>query len=194
MRQLGYWDRIGFFSPQYADENRRAFSRIYSFRDVVGLRTLSLLRNKHGVSLQELQKVGNWLKERYEAPWSSLKFYVWNRRVYFQEPGEHHVVAGRPLGQGAFPIFIREIEQEVENEAKKLRERSPSEIGQVSRNRFIAQNAPILSGTRIPTSAIWSLHEAGYNIEEIIQEYPILTPDDVRVAISHEEAQRRQAV
>jgi DNA-binding transcriptional MerR regulator len=43
--QLRYWDRMGFFQPSYAGENRRiAYSRIYSFKDVVGLRTLGLLR------------------------------------------------------------------------------------------------------------------------------------------------------
>ena len=45
MSQLIDWDRIGFFRPEHASENRReAYSRIYSFQDVVGLRTLAVLR------------------------------------------------------------------------------------------------------------------------------------------------------
>jgi len=41
---VGYWDDTGFFSPTLIDEHRRrAFGRIYSFRDVVGLRTIALL-------------------------------------------------------------------------------------------------------------------------------------------------------
>ena len=36
-RQLGYWDRTGFFSPQHISLTRsHPFGRIYSFRDVVG--------------------------------------------------------------------------------------------------------------------------------------------------------------
>lgn len=63
-RQLGYWDRTAFFPPHYADGNRRRpFSRIYDFRDVVGLRTLALLRNKHNVPLQQLRKAGAWHKK-----------------------------------------------------------------------------------------------------------------------------------
>jgi uncharacterized protein (DUF433 family) len=38
-RQLAYWDATDFFSPELLDEHRRrAFGRLYSFRDVVGLR------------------------------------------------------------------------------------------------------------------------------------------------------------
>lgn len=193
MRQIGYWDRIGFFSPQYADENRRrAYSRIYSFRDVVGLRTLAILRNKHGVSLQELKKVGRWLKERYNDPWSSLKFYVSARRVFFEDPETGAKVAGRPLGQVTFPFLLSEVEREIEAAAKGLRERAPTDVGQISRSRHVVSNAPVLSGTRIPTSAVWSLHRAGYDTAAILREYPLLTPEDVRVAIEHE-TQRRHS-
>jgi DNA-binding transcriptional MerR regulator len=197
MRQLSYWDRIGFFSPRYADENRRrAYSRIYSFRDVVGLRTLSLLRNKHGVPLQELKKVGEWLRERYDAPWSSLKFYVSRRRVYFEDPDTGARIAGRPLGQVAFPFLLAEVEREVESAARELTERKPSDVGHISRNRHVVSNLPVLSGTRIPTSAVWSLHQAGYDTEAIVREYPLLTAEDVKAAIDHERQRqgRKKAV
>jgi DNA-binding transcriptional MerR regulator len=192
MRQLSYWDRIGFFSPQYADENRRrAYSRIYSFRDVVGLRSLALLRNKHGVSLQELKKVGRWLKERYHDPWSTLKFYVSARRVYFKDPETGANVAGRPLGQVTFPFLLTEVEQEVEAAARELQERRPTDVGEISHNRHVVDNRAVLSGTRIPTSAVWSLHQAGYDTDGIIKEYPLLTPEDVRAAIDHERQRQR---
>ena len=56
--QLRYWDKTGFFAPTYADDDRRTpYSRIYSFKDVVGLRTLGLLRRQHNVSLQHLRQV-----------------------------------------------------------------------------------------------------------------------------------------
>jgi len=43
-RQLRYWDDTGLVSPQYATENRRRpYSRVYSYRDVVGLSALALL-------------------------------------------------------------------------------------------------------------------------------------------------------
>lgn len=64
-RQLRYWDQTGFFAPTHLDEHhRRAFGRIYSFRDVVGLRAISILRKTHKIPLQELRRVGEWLRGR----------------------------------------------------------------------------------------------------------------------------------
>src|SRR5947209_8547317 len=72
--QVRYWDKTEFFSPTLVDGVRRAFSRIYSFRDVVGLRTIAMLRNKHHVPLQQLRRIGEWLHRHHETPWSSLRF------------------------------------------------------------------------------------------------------------------------
>ena len=49
-RQLREWDNRGLFQPAYAeDDRRRPYSRVYSFRDVVGLRTIALLRKQYRV-------------------------------------------------------------------------------------------------------------------------------------------------
>jgi hypothetical protein len=40
IHQLRYWDKTGFFHPEFAaDDRRAAFSRVYSFKDVVSLNT-----------------------------------------------------------------------------------------------------------------------------------------------------------
>jgi DNA-binding transcriptional MerR regulator len=79
-RQLRYWDETEFFSPALLDEyKRRAFGRIYSFRDVVGLRTIAILRNLHRIPLQELRRVGAWLKDNHDEPWSRLRFALEGR-------------------------------------------------------------------------------------------------------------------
>ena len=66
--QLRYWDKTGFFAPKFADENRRrAYSRLYSFKDVVALRTISILRNQHNVPLQHLRKVAEKLSHLKET-------------------------------------------------------------------------------------------------------------------------------
>jgi len=46
------------------------------------------------------------------------------------------------------------------------------------------QNAPVLAGTRIPTSAIREFAAAGYNTAAILREYPTLTAKDVAAALS----------
>ena len=63
-RQLVYWDRTGFFSPAHKEVGQ-TFGRIYGFRDLVGLKAISVLRIDHNLPLQELRRVGAWLHERY---------------------------------------------------------------------------------------------------------------------------------
>ncbi|MCL5961066.1 MAG: DUF433 domain-containing protein [Chloroflexi bacterium] len=185
--QIRYWDRQGFFTPQYVDDSRRRpFSRVYSFRDVVGLRTLALLRNKHHVSLQELRKVGAWLREHYESPWASLTFYVGGGKIFFDDPHDRVRRVGALPEQTAMHIEMERIAGETREALSQLRERRAEDVGQITRNRYVLHNAYVVAGTRIPTSAIWNFYRAGYSIDDIIQQYPRLTPDDVRAALAHE--------
>jgi DNA-binding transcriptional MerR regulator len=187
VRQLGYFDRTGFFSPSFAAENRREpYSRIYSFRDVVGLRTIAEMRNALGISMQELRKIKPWLEQRHESPWASLRFYVGGRHVFFDDPATGARMAGRPAGQFAMPIEMKRIADEMEKAAQGLKERQPDQFGQVVRHRYVQNNAWVVDGTRIPTAAIWRLHDAGYTVQAIIDQYPSLTPADVEAAIAHE--------
>ena len=86
--QLRYWDRTDFYHPSYAESNRRvAFSRIYSFRDIVALRVLNVLRNQYSVALQHLRDVSNKLSHLVDDRWTGVRLYVLNKRVIWIEPG-----------------------------------------------------------------------------------------------------------
>jgi uncharacterized protein (DUF433 family) len=193
-RQLRYWDATDFFSPELLDEYRqRAFDRIYSFRDVVGLRTISILRNKHRIPLQELRKVGDWLLAHHESPWSKLRFALGGRRVVFVDPTIGQYVEPRGHGQEVIQINLEPIASEMRKAADGLRERSREQFGLVVRNRYVVHNAWVLAGTRIPTTAIWNLHKAGLSSDSIIHEYPRLTHQDVTAAIEFEGNRKRTA-
>lgn len=191
-RQLGYWDRTGFFSPQHISLTRsHPFGRIYSFRDVVGLRTIASIRKS--VPLQELRKIGHWLSERHEAPWSSLRFYVAGRRVFFDDPGTGARVEARHPGQRVMPIEMQLIASEMAAAAARLRDRTPEDFGRIVRHRYVVHNASVIAGTRIPTAAVWDFHQAGYSTAEIRREYPRLTELDVDAAIDYEVRRQRRA-
>jgi uncharacterized protein (DUF433 family) len=189
-RQLRYWDNTDFFSPTLLGEHqRRAFGRIYSFRDVVGLRTIALLRNVHRIPLQELRRVGAWLQSHHHTPWASLKFALNGRRVVFTDPGTGTVVEPRGEGQTVIGIALEPIASDMQREADRLRERQSEQIGRLNRNRYVVHNAWVVAGTRIPTRAIWNFHSAGFNTAAIINEYPQLTAADVAAAIKFEAEQ-----
>jgi DNA-binding transcriptional MerR regulator len=193
-RQLRYWDRTGFFAPTLLEgHGRRTFGRVYSFRDVVGLRTIALLRNEHRIPLQELRRVGEWLHREHETPWASLQFALIGRRVVFIDPESGMATEPRGAGQTVVSVALEPIASDVRQRAARLKERRPEDVGKISRNRYVAHNAWVVAGTRIPTRAIWNFHEAGYDAGAIIREYPSLTQSDVRAAVEAEMERRKTA-
>jgi uncharacterized protein (DUF433 family) len=185
--QLRYWDRTGFFQPSFADENRRmAYSRIYSFKDVVGLRTLGLLRRQHNVPLQHLRKVAERLSDLADDLWTKTTLYVLDRRVVFHDPRSgrlQEIVSG----QYVIGIPLKKIVSDTRRDVEKLRRRGDEKVGKIERSRYVSHNAWVIAGTRIPTSAIRRFKEAGYTADQIITEYPDLTERDIEAALAHEE-------
>lgn len=195
-RQLGYWNRTGFFKPRLAEGERRPFNRIYSFRDVVGLRTIGRLRNRYNVPLADLRRISDELKSTPDTDWSKLVFFEdpiaeerkseksRHGRVYFRHPQSGEVVASSPLNQR--PLFeMREVIQNVERSLSRLNRRKPKQIGKIDQNRYVVRNEPVIAGTRVPTAAIYRLHQAGYSAQAIIKEFPRLKLADVEAAIKH---------
>jgi uncharacterized protein (DUF433 family) len=189
MRQLRYWDDTGFFRPRYASEDRRSpYGRVYSFRDVVGLRTLCVLRKRHKVPLQHLRKTAEELTHLGDDLWSKTTLYVLDREVYFQEP-DTGAVRKAVGGQYIVDVLpLSRIIADVSAESERLRVRRPEQVGQVARHRYIAHNAWVVAGTRIPTRAIRRYLDAGYSVADVIREYPSLTERDVHAAAAHEAA------
>lgn len=186
--QLRRWDKLGFFVPSYADENRRMpYSRIYSFRDLVSLRVLNDLRNNHGCSLQHLREVAQKLAGLRQDGWGSTNLYVFNKRVVVDEPGarsRREVVSGQYVVDIPLKVAISNTRRAV----AALNKRGADEIGHVEQGRFLAHNAPVMAGTRVSVRAIKRFTEAGYSPAQIVKEYPNLTPKDVRAALAYEGA------
>ena len=57
--------------------------------------------------------------------------------------------------------------------------------GGVERHANVLQNAWVVSGTRIPTSAVRNFWVAGYTVSQIQKEYPSLTSQDIVAALTH---------
>lgn len=182
--QLSYWDNLGFFQPAYAAEDRRsAYSRIYSFKDVVGLRTLSTLKKKYGCSLQHLRNVAKELSTYTKTPWADLTLYVLKKKVYFTEP---ETGLRRDVLSGQYSLLpISSIMEDVRKEAEELGRRTAAQVGKIEKHRYISHQAEVIAGTRIRVSTIRNFIEAGYSIEAILKEYPSLTEADIEAARRH---------
>ena len=180
--RLRYWNRTGFFQPGADPSVRGPYGKFYSFRDVVGLRTLAVLRGK--ASLQSLRKIGAWLQEHVDHPWSSLRFYTAGPDVLVDMgAGPVLLVEGGALR--AFDIGLCEVIGDMRGAVEGMRHRRPEQIGQISKHRYTAHNQPIVAGTRIPIAAVWAFHQAGYSPEAIVEQYPRLQVADVEAVVAH---------
>lgn len=194
IRQLHYWDRKGFFSPSFADPHRRRpHSRVYSFDDVVGLRTVARLR-REGVSFPQLWEVHRFFRSSDNKDWAGRKFWVIGDRVFFTHADA--VIAARPIGQlvDATVLDLGPIVSDTREAVQGLRQRTADQIGKITKDRLIMNGAPILDGTRIPTMTVDWFHRHGYDEAEILREFPRLKPDDIRAAVDYELAHRRDSV
>jgi uncharacterized protein (DUF433 family) len=178
--RLTRWDNIGFFSPELTTEEDRgsAYGRVYSYTDLVGLRTLAILADVHKVPLSELKKAHDLLVKSVDKPWSDISLSVLKRKVVTDLKGQPRNVTD---GQAVIKeIPLPSIASEVADKARQLRERNKELLGTTEKHKFIAHNAVVVAGTRIPISAIKSYIDAGYSDPAIIAEYPTLTKIDMQ--------------
>ncbi|HRA48044.1 MAG TPA: DUF433 domain-containing protein [Thermomicrobiales bacterium] len=184
-RQLVYWESHDVFRASYVDDRPgRAYRRVYSFTDVVTLRTLGVLRNTHHVKLTRLRKVRDYLSQFAEFPWHQ-NFWILNGDVQFTDPANKAIVRN-VSGQSTFVVELDRIRDQIRNESTEWNRRDPSDVGMVTRHRHVQHNQWVVQGTRITTAAIWSFHEEGYDAEAIQNQYPSLALADVLGAIEHE--------
>ena len=176
--RLTRWDREGFFSPEHIDPDDRGnpYARVYSVSDLVGLRTLAILTEKHRISIQELRKTYPALAEEVKRPWTDKQLSVVKRKVVWDLDTVPHDRHGQTIGTH---IELPTVAEEVAQRANELRNRDKKTIGLIERKRHVAHNAPVIAGTRIPARAIESFIEDGYSDKAIIAEYPSVTRLDI---------------
>lgn len=176
--RLTRWDRLGFFSAEHLDEEDRGnpYGRVYSFRDLVGLRTLAILTDKYHVPLGELKKAAAELEKRVDRPWSEIPLAVVKRKVVFDLDSNPRDADGQSVLKH---IPLPTIAEEVADRANALRNRDKSKVGNLERHRYVAHNASVIAGTRIPARAVESFIEEGYSDKAIIAEYPSITGLDI---------------
>ena len=197
-RRLAYWLDHGILAADVDEARGRGRVRLWSFRNLLEVRVALWLRDK--VSLQLIRAMVGKLRalEGLEHPLTDVSFAVVEstrkaRRqdVVIQQPdGSWETWAeAQKVMEVTVPLrrFVDELRQ-----ATDLDRRSRRQVGAVERRRGALGSTPVLAGTRVPTSAIRSLHEAGWSTERILENYPGLQTADVDAALRTEEKQPRR--
>lgn len=190
--QLRAWDTRGFFQPRYAyDDRKSAYSRIYSFKDAVGLKTIQTLKSQYRIGFKKLEEVAEELRTRGYEHWADTKLYVVKKKVHFHDPRTNQVES---LEDGQFAMLpIIDVIEDVTEKVVALKARNSSKVGHIERNKFVARNSWVVAGTRIHTAAIRRYREAGFSISQILDEYPALRREDVEAALDHEKGLAKSA-
>lgn len=181
--RLRYWAKTDFFKPSFVEDNPRLpYSKFYSFKDVVALRTLEILRVQNNVPLQQLRIVADRLSHLKSDLWTKTTLFVENRKVVIIDPENYTPYEVISL-QYLLGIPLDQIIKETKADIIAFRGRPEDTVGRISRNRSVMRNAKVVSGTRIPVSSIVRLSEDGYTVDQIITEYPDLRPEDIEAAL-----------
>lgn len=186
-RQLRYWATDTFFVPSIKmEDDDFAELRLYSFRDLLCLKIISSLRNESKVSFPELRKIKERLSHLGADMWAKTTLYVHRKKVVFDNPstGQKEEASS---GQGVLEIPLQVVTGKMEDAVRAMRQRNSESIGKIEQKRGIAQNQPVISGTRIPVRTIQGFHRAGYSIADIQKQYPSLDAGDISAAINFKE-------
>lgn len=184
--QLKYWHRTNFFSPTFAGEEWDPdIGRVYSFADVVALRVLNILRNKHGVPLPHLRDVSVKLAGLSHDKWTHTTLYVVKNRVVWNNPASNRpeeITSGQRVVE---TLDLGAVVTDTQRDVLGLSKRNKKQVGQIEKSRQINHNDAVIAGTRIRVRAIKRFSEAGYTAKQILAEYPDLTEKDVQAAINY---------
>jgi uncharacterized protein (DUF433 family) len=144
---------------------------------------LNVLTKQYSVSVQHLREVAQKLCAMDNGAWARTTLYVLKKKVNFVDPSDgkqKEVVSG----QYAIGIALQKVVSDTKRDVQEMSHRDSVTIGKVEQHRFVASNAPVIAGTRIPIKAIQSFSKAGYTLEQIRAEYPTLTEDDIKAALA----------
>lgn len=191
--RLRSWDRRGFFSPSLGNDHRGGvYRRVYSFVDVVALRTIARLLEL-GVSHSHLWKVREALGADENEAWAQQRLYISGNQVFLSR--DEAYVAADPMWQAGDPLIldIKDVWDEVDRGVKRLSERTPEQIGHFTRNRDVLSGATVIAGTRIPVSTIYEMYREGFTVGQIMCEYPRLKSEDIEAAIAYFEKEAKQS-
>lgn len=195
--QLVYWrSSRGGAASLLVPEYRHGRTWLYSFRDVVALRTFAYLRED--VSLQKIREAVRTLGDLGDAEHlSEYRLYAADGSVVWVPPDGDHVDLVARRGQLRAGVVMRDVFGAFENRGGRkvlplLRPYRHITVDPQLRGGF-----PVVRDTRIPYDLVASLVRAGTRSNQVRELYPAVSPagarDAARMADYVDRARGRQA-
>ncbi len=124
-RQLGYWDKTGLVKPSIAQAEGQGTRRLYSFLDIVQIRTAKALRDQ-GVSLQKIRKCVAFLRKQrkeIEHPLAELKLLTDGQNIFVLTANKDVIMDTLNSGQLVMSLAIGQFVNNLKAEIVQLTQR-----------------------------------------------------------------------
>lgn len=170
--RLRYWVRTSV-SPvsQLPVLSGRSF---ITFRDLISMRLIALLRSA-GVSLGDIRKAENWMRETLHVDWPFVSRPLWTYASNMNIEFERHLIAASLSGQQAMAFisdWLSKVPLDMTFNGHDLVS-SWSPHPDIRLNPEIQFGEPCIDGTRIPTRAVWSKIRAGDTLDRVVAFYEV---------------------
>ena len=129
-RQLGYWDQTGLVKPSIAQAEGQGTRRLYSFLDIIQIRTAKALRDQ-GVSLQKNRKCVAFLrkqKKEIEHPLAELKLLTDGQSIFVLTANKDVIMDTLNAGQLVLSIAIGQFVNNLKAELVQMTQREVSTV------------------------------------------------------------------
>ncbi len=129
-RQLGYWDKTGLLKPSIAQAEGRGTRRLYSFLDMVQIRTAKALRDQ-GMSLQKIRRCVAYLRKQrkeVEHPLAELKLLTDGQTIFVLTANKDVILDTLNSGQLVLSLAIGQLVNDVRAQVEKLTQRSVENV------------------------------------------------------------------
>jgi uncharacterized protein (DUF433 family) len=174
--QLKYWRaRRGDRGPLLAPEYRDGHTHLYSFRDLIALRTFVYLRG--GTSLQKIRRAAQSLEHLGDREHlSAYELHVLGDTIVWVDPrggerGRRYVDLVKQPGQERLSVVMEQILDPFRTETGKvLALRSP--FPRIRVDPEILGGFPVVAGTRVPYDLVAGLIRDGVPAGEVRAFYP----------------------
>jgi predicted RNase H-like HicB family nuclease len=118
-RQLDYYDRTDLVKPSIKPASGHGSRRLYSFRDIVELKTVKALRDQ--TSLQRIRKAVSFLRLNFpdvRQPLAELRFLSDGDSIFVLTSSANEMIDALRSGQVVLSIALGEIIKEVIEELR----------------------------------------------------------------------------
>lgn len=182
LRQLSHWRRRP--EPLLMPDQDRARGRVlYSYPDVVALRTIVYLRGRK-VSLQQVRKAVEALKAMGEREHlASYRLVAVGNGVVWRESEDDAVsLTGQP-GQQLLAQMVDILGEFDDGRGSVVKSLAEPEQG-VAVDQSVRSGFPVIAGTRVPYDLVASLLSDGVPVDKISAIYPSVGAEGARGALA----------